>query len=119
MALVLAAALTLAACATVPTGPTVMVLPGAGNSLEQFQGDDAACRQWAGQQVSSGGDSAWVLQRRYDIAYQQCMYARGNDLPGIPRSSGATGVPSHRVPAPPPSAGTPPLGAPPPQIPGR
>ena len=31
----------LGACATVPTGPSVMVLPGSGKSFEQFQVDDA------------------------------------------------------------------------------
>src|SRR5215475_4301830 len=39
--------LLLAGCATVPTGPSVMVLPGSGRSFEQFQGDDGICRQWA------------------------------------------------------------------------
>src|ERR1700693_1519482 len=37
----------LGACATVPTGPSVMVLPGGGKSFEQFQADDALCRPWA------------------------------------------------------------------------
>lgn len=41
------------ACATVPTGPSVMVLPGGGKSFEQFQGDDAMCRQWAYQQAGT------------------------------------------------------------------
>jgi len=27
-------------------------------------------------------DSQYALQRRYDIAYQQCMYAKGNVIPG-------------------------------------
>lgn len=27
--------------------------------------------------------SEWQLQRRYDIAYQQCMYAKGNQIPGV------------------------------------
>jgi Glycine-zipper domain len=40
-------ALLLGACATVPTGPSVMVLPGTGKPFEQFQADDAACRQFA------------------------------------------------------------------------
>jgi len=40
-------ALLLGACATVPTGPSVMVLPGSGKPFEQFQVDDAACRQFA------------------------------------------------------------------------
>jgi hypothetical protein len=38
-------------CATIPTGPSVMVMPGAGKSFEQFQADDAVCRQWASQQI--------------------------------------------------------------------
>ena len=40
-------ALLLGACATVPSGPSVMVLPGSGKAFEQFQADDAACRQFA------------------------------------------------------------------------
>src|SRR4030095_8698692 len=39
------------ACATVPSGPGVMALPGSGKSFEQFQIDDTACRQWASQQT--------------------------------------------------------------------
>jgi hypothetical protein len=37
-----------------------------------------------GVMLSSGPASAtgWELQRRYDIAYQQCMFARGNQVPG-------------------------------------
>lgn len=52
----LAVALLLAACATVPDGPSVMALPGTGKGLEQFRTDDAYCRQFALQQ--SGGRSA-------------------------------------------------------------
>jgi hypothetical protein len=29
--------------------------------------------------------SEWQLQRQYDIAYQQCMYAKGNLIPGVVR----------------------------------
>ena len=43
----------LSACATVPTGPSVMVLPGSGKSFEQFQADDTVCRQWAHQQTGT------------------------------------------------------------------
>jgi hypothetical protein len=109
-ALGLAAVLTLGACASAPTGPSVMVLPGAGKSLEQFQLDDGACRQWAGQQVGAGGDS-WMMQRSYDIAYQQCMYSRDNQIPGV----SAPG----RVPGPPPPPGAPPPPPPPPARPPR
>ena len=51
LVLPVAAALLMTACATVPTGPSVMVLPGNGKNFEQFQGDDAVCRQWAMQQT--------------------------------------------------------------------
>jgi hypothetical protein len=41
----------LSGCVTVPTGPSVMVLPGTGKSFELFQADDLVCRQWAAQQI--------------------------------------------------------------------
>src|SRR6266545_460012 len=144
----------LGACATVPTGPSVMVLPGGGKSFEQFQADDAVCRQWAYQQtgttpgeaasgsgvasavvgtalgaaagaggglllgsaagVSGAQYSGYHVQRRYDIAYQQCMYAKGNQIPGEARPYRG-GVPPP-PPPPPPASGSPPPGsaAPPP-----
>ena len=43
--------LLLTGCATIPGGPSVMVLPGAGKSFEQFQAEDFVCRQWAAQQI--------------------------------------------------------------------
>jgi OmpA family protein len=158
----------LGACATVPAGPSVMVLPGTGKSFEQFQVDDAACRQWAYQQTGttpseaatgSGVASAAVgtvlgaaagaaigaaagnpalgaaagaggglllgsaagassaqyagldVQRRYDMAYQQCMYAKGNQVPLVVRRA-----PSSRswTPPPPPPTTAPGLNIPPP-----
>jgi uncharacterized protein YcfJ len=36
----------------------------------------------AGVGVNQGSMSAWSAQRGYDIAYQQCMYAKGNVIPG-------------------------------------
>jgi uncharacterized protein YcfJ len=52
----------------------------------------------AGSAVGAGaaGESRWTLQRRYDIAYMQCMYAKGNQVPGYPQ-------PTNIVPPPPPS----------------
>ncbi len=41
----------LSACAVVPTGPSVMALPGTGKSFDQFRADDASCRQFAFNQV--------------------------------------------------------------------
>ena len=140
----LAAVLVLGACVTMPTGPSVMVLPSTGKSFEVFQSEDLACRNWAalqtgatpagvvnqnltggaaigalmgaglgaaigaasgnagagaaigagsgligGAAVASGPAYAagWDVQQRYDNAYQQCMYAKGNQIPGIMRAS--------------------------------
>jgi hypothetical protein len=181
-------ALLLGACATVPTGPSVMVLPGSTKSFEQFQADDGVCRHWAQQQtgISSGkaansqtatgavvgtavgaaagaalgaaagnpavGAAAGAgvgllggtavgaghaqgayhsVQQRYNMAYMQCMYAKGNQIP-VARGSVAPGYSSHTPPPPPPPAKTPakapaatppnipppPAGAPPPPPPG-
>jgi uncharacterized protein YcfJ len=32
--------------------------------------------------AAGGGDASKEVQRRYDIAYQQCMYSKGNQVPG-------------------------------------
>ncbi len=134
--------LVLAGCATIPTGPTVTVLPPPGKNFDQFMADDAICRQWASQQIggtaqqvanqntatgavagtaigaglgaaigaasgavgtgaaigaasgllvgtasgaSAGQAYGWQAQRQYDIAYMQCMYAKGNDVQGMNR----------------------------------
>src|SRR6266481_1963834 len=45
----------LAGCASVPSGPAVMVLPGSGKSFDQFRFDDYECRQYASSQV--GGNT--------------------------------------------------------------
>lgn len=45
-----------AACAVVPTGPTVTSLPGAGKDFEQFRWDSAACRDYAHAEL--GGQTA-------------------------------------------------------------
>lgn len=48
--------LLVAGCATIPTGPSVMSLPGSGKSFDQFRIDDADCRGYAYAQV--GGATA-------------------------------------------------------------
>ncbi len=53
--------------------------------------------------ADAGRGSAYGLQRRYDNAYQQCMYAQGHRVPGVAPFSG--------VPA---NAGYPPPNMPPP-----
>jgi hypothetical protein len=149
--------LALAGCATLPTGPSVRVLPAPGKSFDQFQIEDAICRQWAERQVgmspqdtanqntatgaavgtvlgagvgaalgaasgnagagaaigagsgllmgtASGASSGQVYgmeaQRRYDNTYVQCMYSKGNQIPGTVRRVRR----SRSVPPPPPSS---------------
>src|SRR5271157_1014866 len=151
--LLLLTVVVLSACATIPAGPSVMVLPGPGKPFEVFQSDDAVCRQWASQQVGAQpGESAnktlasgaaigtllgaglgaaigaatghfgaglgigaasgaimgtgaasgpaagaqLTVQRRYDNAYMECMYAKGNQVPGV------VGPSRQAVPPPPP-----------------
>jgi len=48
-------ALLLGACATLPSGPSVMVLPGAQKTFEQFRADDALCQFYARQGGGGGG----------------------------------------------------------------
>lgn len=99
--LTLAVLLLLGACATVPSGPSVVVLPGTGKNFDQFRADEVVCRQFASYQaggkmpaqVATAGDtrsqagtgrtatSAGTAQERYDIGYIQCMYAKGNRIP--------------------------------------
>jgi len=45
--------LLLGGCATLPAGPSVMVLPGSGKDFDAFRYDDAVCRQWADQQLGT------------------------------------------------------------------
>jgi len=93
----------LSACVTVPSGPSVMVLPGTNKSFDQFQADGFACNQYAQQMTGNAGQAAtdaatanavagtvigaaagasyYQVQRRYDQAYVQCMYAKGNQVP--------------------------------------
>lgn len=131
--------LTVSGCATLPSGPSVLVLPAPGKPFEQFQAEDMSCRQWAGEQVGisaqgtvnlntaqgaavgtaigagagallgaatghpgagaaigagsglllgtaagagAGESYGWEAQQKYDYAYVQCMYAKGNQIPG-------------------------------------
>lgn len=43
--------LALSGCATLPTGPSVMVMPAPGKPFDVFQQEDASCRRWAAQQI--------------------------------------------------------------------
>jgi len=96
----------LGACTVIPTGPSVLVLPAVGKPMDVFQADEVGCRSYAQQQIGvipeqqAGAASGMPLQARYDMAYVQCMYAKGNAVPGVMVAPG----PSF---APPPPPGTP------------
>jgi len=64
--------------------------------------------------AANGQSAAWSAQQRYDVAYAQCMYANGNQVPG--------GRVVRHPPPPPPGYGPdippPPYGAPPSPPPG-
>jgi hypothetical protein len=168
----LAALFLLGGCVSLPTGPSMMVLPGTGKNFDQFRFDDGSCRQFAfdqtggatpgavaedagarsallgaaigavagaaiggghgaavgaGTGLAVGGltgtaaanQSAYGAQGRYDVAYQQCMYAKGHRVPVSGRfaQSYATPAPAAMTPPPPPS-GTPYAASPPPPPPG-
>lgn len=53
------------ACVSMPTGPSVMTLPGTGKSFEQFRVDDYECRAYAYQQI--GGETPQQASRTSGI----------------------------------------------------
>ena len=98
----------LSACTVLPSGPNVLVLPAVGKPLDLFQVEEGECRAYAQRQfggASGQATSTVALQVQYDRAYVQCMYAKGNVVPGM-GASGASGAP-------------PPSGTPPPDMPQR
>lgn len=100
------AAVLCAGCATAPAGPSVMVLPGSGLPFEQFQADESVCRNWAAGQVKGAFMDApsWEVQRRYDNAFIQCMYAKGHQVPGRKLPARTPTPPAGPPPPPPPQA---------------
>jgi hypothetical protein len=122
MLAVLGVAAVIGGCASTPTGPSVMVLPGTNKTMDHFKADEGRCRQMATTELQREQRGSLSAQQRYDMAYMQCMYAAGNQIPGISRrdystpgaASPATSGGMSQPPAPP--SGTPP---PPPSGPGR
>ncbi len=94
-------------------GLGAMALLGSESSLEQFQGEDASCRQWATRRAQETTQAAPVdqfygtdvRQQWYDMSNLQCVYAKGNRVPGV--------LPAVPPPPPPlvPSTSPPPVGA--------
>ena len=95
------------ACTVLPMGPYALVLPAVGKSMDVFQAEEGECRSYARHQLGGTSEQAAstrLLQVQYDRAYVQCMYAKGNVVPGVVVAPGASVVP--------PPPGTPPLGTP-------
>lgn len=63
--LILLIAYLLAACVHLPSGPSVMTLPGSGKSFDQFRSDDYECRQYAHEQI--GGNTPRQASRASGI----------------------------------------------------
>ncbi len=157
--LVLPELLAVSPSTTMPSGPSMLTLPGSGKTFDQFRADDLDCRQYANLQVGgstpnqaaadsgvksalvgtaigaaagaafNGGNgaavgagagllvgalagtaaadnSSYALQQRYDFAYIQCMYAKGNKVPvsgrTVTQSPQPASAPSYYPPPPPP-----------------
>jgi YMGG-like Gly-zipper len=100
------------AVGTAVVGTALGAVLGAAAGGGRGAGIGAAAGAVAGTAVGAGQsqDQNYSLQRRYDIAYAQCMYARGNQVPGY-------GVPQG-PPAPPPPPRGRNLPPPPPPPPG-
>ena len=54
--------LLLGGCATMPTGPSVMVYPGTGKSFDQFRYDNMTCKQYALEYVGGASPSQKATQ---------------------------------------------------------
>ena len=61
------ASLALAGCATTPTGPTVLVLPGKRVTPTAFQQQDAYCRQFASGQLGNASNEAQGASTRKTV----------------------------------------------------
>jgi len=77
--------------------------PGLGAAVGAGGGLAAGTAYGAG----AGKQAANQVQHRYDVAYEQCMYAKGNQVPGAAAAPGASvppPSPSASIPPPPPPA---------------
>ena len=79
-----AAALSTAKTAVVGAALGALAGAVAGGGNHKNAGTGAAIGLLGGAAVgaSNGNNTSGEIQRRYDIAYQQCMYSKGNQVPG-------------------------------------
>lgn len=104
----------LTACASIPSDPSLMALPGSDKSFDQFRNDDNQCRQFAHEQVTvlgTDGASNRNGQQRYDRSYVQCMYAKDHRVPvygQFTKGSNKNDNDNQNTSIPPPPSGNPP-----------
>ncbi len=82
--IILISVFVLGACTTMPSSPSILVLPGTGKSYDQFHNDDLLCRRLAYKQITESQDqpdSEEEGQQDYDIIYIQCMYSQNHRVP--------------------------------------
>ncbi len=105
--LAVSALLALNGCVTMPTGPSVLVMPAQGKPFDVFQSEVGKCRQWADSRMGKFYDyySSQEAQFYYDNAYIQCMISHGNQIPRPARMYRST----------PATPSVPPPGTPPPE----
>lgn len=91
------------------SGAIVGTLLGAGLGAAVGRGPGAAFGATTGTLIGTGlgsSNAAWMqmtAQQRYDVAYMQCMYAKGNQVPGYSVVAVApTVAPPYHYPSPPP-----------------
>lgn len=85
-------------------GTAIGAAAGAAAGGHDGAGSGAAVGMVMGTVAGSGqsANTSYDLQRRYDVAYQQCMYAKGNQVQGY--RSAAPAVPASAPPPPPPAS---------------
>jgi hypothetical protein len=91
---------------SIAAGTAIGAVAGALGGGHEGAGTGAAVGMLGGAAIGSGEAqySGYEAQRRYDIAYEQCMYAKGNQLPYQPRMiySQPPAQPYYAPPPPPP-----------------
>src|SRR5229473_1531710 len=73
-----------------------------GTAIGAAAGAALGGRSGAAAGAGAGETSAYGLQRRYDYAYIQCMYAKGHKVPVSGHLTSAPAAPSYAPPPPPP-----------------
>ena len=84
-----AAALLSAACVSMPTGPSVLVLPGSGRDFNQFRADDYECRNYAQSQLGGTAEQAQTESALKSAAIGAAVGAAAGALVGNRHNAGA------------------------------